>query len=303
MTQPAGDREAWIAAGGSARALDLLQQVGQMAVFVQGASRCIAGIHPDRPSVGAVCDWIGGLDVLAAAEGWLAAQGCEETRGPLWLSPWFGQGANLGPLDTEPLLFEPTEPGGRWLEAGYAPHAHYLSILAGHAPNIAAGMDAAAGLAAQGWSLQPLDLEEDFDESVRLVHEVMHRAHAQTRGFTRVPLDVLAAWYRPMAGMLEEPVLSRVAMTAEGEPVGFILAYPETGADRSWFQILSLAVLPECQHKGVASWMVASVHQVARKAGIDEGVHALVRRRGQEDTTWFRGEVLRRYAVFAKSMR
>ncbi len=304
MATPRADRAAWLQAGGDPEQHDLLARVGQVAPFAAGDPRCFASIHPDRPSVGAIADWIGGPEVVHAAERWLAEQGCTEVRAPMWMCPWFGAGANDGPLTHEPLLFEPTEPADRWAREAYLPYAHFVSILAEHGPNVAAGMEAAAALASRGWSLQSLEFHDEYEESIRLIHDISHRAHEGVRGYTRVPLDVLQAWYRALAGLLPEESLSRVALNERGEPVGFILATAEpAAANRSWFQILSLAVLPDSRQRGLASWMVANVHEAARKAGIEAGIHAKVRLgSGPGNTTWFEGETVRRYTLFRKAL-
>ena len=304
MSSPKANLESWIGAGGDPRLPELLGRAGRVAVFADGDARCLAAIQEGRPEVGTVGDWIGGAWVLEAAEAWLKAEGCTEVRGPMLMSPWLPAGANLGPLEHEPLLFEPTEPADRWVESGFEPHVPFVSILAGHDENITAGMDAAARLASRGWMLQTLDFEDEYETSVATVHDLVVRAFEGRPGFQTLPLRVVREYYRPLAGLMEGQ-LSRVALTPEGEAVAFIIAYPEpAAAGRSWFQILSLAVVPEQRHRGLASWMVAAVHQAARKAGFAAGVHSLVRVVGDslEDTTWYRGEILRRYAVFRKSI-
>lgn len=306
MPLPRPDRDAWLAAGGSVERLAILEQLGAVAGFARDGARCLAAIHPDRPEVGTLADWIGrggaATAVRSAAESWLADQGCAEIRAPMYMTPWFDHASNVGPLDMEPLLFEPTEPGEQWVEAGYGVHATYASILAEHGENITAGMNAAGRLASRGWSLHPLDLKNDFDEAVHVVHDILHQAHRDMEGYTHVPVELWAAWYRERARTIPDPVLSRVAVHPTDGPVGYILAFPEPV---SVFTIPSLAVVPEHRNAGLASWMVATAHQQARKAGIESGVHAMVRYGvgTREDTTWYRGEIVRRYALFGKQIR
>lgn len=306
MPLPRPDRAGWIDAGGDGRRYDLLAQVGTVAGFAHGGARCLAAVHPDRTEVGTIADWVGAGEaaatVLQAAEAWLAELGCVEARGPMWMTPWFDHGANLGPHEASPLHFETAEAAEPWAESGYDVHATYASILAGHEENIRAGMNAAGKLASRGWSLQPLDVQGDFASSVQLVHGVLHQAHRDMPGYTDVPLDVWAAWFEPQIAALTEPVLSRIAVHPSGQPVGYVLAFPEPPAA---FSIPSLAVVPEHQKAGLASWMVATVHQAARKAGIEGGIHAMVRYGvgTREDTTWYRGNVVRRYALYSKTIR
>lgn len=264
----------------------------------------MAGIHPDQPTLGAIGDWVGPPTILTAAEGWLASQGCTEARGPMLLCSWFPHRANLGPQSTEPIQFEPTEPGARWIEAGYSEHSHYLSILAAHEPNIRAGTDQAAALATSGWSLRPLEAGLDPRASLEILHGIATRVFSAEEDFTHVDLDVLVHFYHAWLEGLD-PSLSRIAHSPGGDPVGFVLALPEESVPgRSWFQILSLAVLPEHRHRGLAGWLVAAAHQAARRAGIEAGVHALVRAddHSREGKGWYRGDILRRYALFHKAL-
>lgn len=303
MPLPRPDRAGWIAAGGDERRFDLMDELGSVAGFATDGARCVAAVHPDRPDLGTVADWTGtgeaAAAVLQAAEEWLG-ESCSEVRGPMWMSPWFDHAANLGPEETPPLWFEPRETDRGWADAGYDIHTSYASILAAHEENIRAGMNAAAKLSSRGWSLQPLDLKDPA--AVEIVHGVLHRAHRDMPGYTHVPLEIWAAWYAPTIASLEEPVLSRVAIHPDGQPVAYALAFPEPP---SAFSIPSIAVVPEQRKAGLASWLVATVHQAARKAGIDSGIHAMVRYGvgTREDTTWYRGDVVRRYALYSKRIR
>ena len=296
------DPQRWIAAGGDPVQRGVLARAGRVAVFSEGGARCLAGVHPDADGWGAIGDWVGPPAVLRAAEAWLADQGCAEARGPMLLCPWLPHRASLGPHDAEPLLAEPTEPGSRWEAAGYDPFVQYLSILAPHDTNIRAGLDIAMGLASRGWSLQDLDLAAGYDASVAVVHQIACQAYPADPA---IPADVLADFYRPWIPRIDAS-LSRVARTPDGEAAGYILAISPTDPDRidrGWMEILDLAVLPDHRHMGIATWMVAAVHQAARRGGLTAGVHALAQlKEGLEDTTWFRGEVVRRYALFRKPL-
>ncbi len=305
------DLERWIAAGGNRDRLAVLARLGRVTTFSDGDSRCIAGIHPDRPEIGTIGDWAGGPQVLAAAEAWLADAGCQRALGPMLLCPWFPYRANMGPFDAEPLSLEPTERGARWADAAYAISARYVSILARHEDNIAAAMTVAGRLASRGWRLTPLDTgpkstvsPEDLARAIHEVHPVAQRAFADTEGYCDVPADVMIDFSRPFAGLVD-PRLSLVARTPQGEPAAFLIGLPDRAQpDRRWFQILTLAVAPEHRHHGLATWLVAAAHQAARRAGYVAGVHAMVRVNGAglEDTTWYRGEIIRRYALFGKPL-
>jgi len=304
------DLEAWVEAGGDRSRHDLLARAGRIATFTDGDGRVLAAIHPDRPDVGTVGDWVGSVDVLRAAEAWLQEQGCRGAEGPALLAPWFPYGANLGPYEQPPVSFEPTERGDRWTAADYRQIARYVSIVTGHDVQIKAGMDRAAALGSRGWRLDPIETgpsssvtPEAFDSVFRIVHDLADRAFSDVRGYLPVDAAVVAAFYRPLVSQLD-PRLALIARDPKGNPAGFVLGAPDLAQpSRNWFQILTLAVAPEHRSSGVATWMVAAVHQAARRAGYAAGVHALIRIDvdGIEDTTWFRGDVVRRYAMYGRT--
>jgi GNAT superfamily N-acetyltransferase len=304
------DFGAWVEAGGDGERLRVLERVGRVAVFTDGDSRALAGIHPARPHIGTIGDWVGSPVALKAAERWLAEQGCRATEGPMLLAPWFPYRANLGPYEQPPFAFEPTERGDRWEGAGYKVSARYVSIVATHDPQIKAGVDRAAALGSRGWRLESVDTgpsstitPEAFDKAFLAAHDLANRAFADVPGFVPVEPGPVAAFYRPLASHLD-PRLTLFARDPQGKPAGFVLATPDfVQPKRKWFQILTLAVAPEHRSTGVATWMVAAVHQAARRAGYLAGVHALIRSDGDgmEDTTWFRGDVVRRYALYRKT--
>jgi hypothetical protein len=309
MGQIVSDPGAWVEAGGDPLRLEALSRAGRVAVFTDGDARALAAIHPARPELGTIGDWVGGTDVLRAAEAWLAESGCRGAEGPALLAPWFPYRANLGPYDQPPMAFEPTERGERWAAAGYEPVADYVSILSAHDPQIKAAMDKAAALGSRGWRLETLETgptssvgPEVFDAAARVVHDVASRAYAHVPGYRPVDASVVADFYRPLASQID-PRLVLLAYDPKGEVAGFVLGVPDSlQPARKWFQILALGVVPEHWSAGVATWMVAAVHRAAARAGYVAGVHALVGvGAGVEDRTWFRGDVIRRYALYRRT--
>ena len=112
------NRERWVAAGGDAEHLDLYQLVGEVAAFSDGDGRALASIHPARPTIGAIGDWVGDVALLRAAEDWLRDRGCLLARGPMEMCRWFNYRATLGPYEELPFAFEPTHAADRWVEVG-----------------------------------------------------------------------------------------------------------------------------------------------------------------------------------------
>lgn len=303
------DPVAWVAAGGDAGRLEALSLAGRVAAFTDGDSRCVAAVHPDRPGTGTIGDWAGGEEVLREAEAWLASVGCRAAEGPALLAPWFPSRANVGPFDHAPMAFEPTERGARWVAAGYAPIATYASVLSPHDPHIRAAVDAAAALSSRGWRLDPIETgptshvtEEAYERAVRVFHGIASEAFADVPGYLGVPVEAVAAFYRPMRSMLD-PRLSLVASDPSGRPGAFVLAVPDHAQpSRKWFELLTLGVRPQHRGLGVATWLVAAAHQAARRAGYVAGIHTTLQAdEGTQDRSWFRGEGIRRYALYRRT--
>lgn len=311
MADESSDVTAWREAGGDLRRLQILKRAGRVEVFTdEEGGRALAAIHPQRPRVGTIGDWVGGPGALLAAEQWLVAQGCSDAEGPALLAPWFPFRATLGPYDHPPMWMEPTEPGERWAERGYSACSEYVSILAHHDPQIKAAVDHAAALGSRGWRLDTIEpgpsssvTPEAFDRAMAEVYQIASRAYADLPGYLPVDVSIVADFYRPYATQLD-PRLALIARDPEGVAVGFLLGLPDPlQPTRRWFQILSLAVVPEHRSSGVATWMVAAAHRAAARAKYVAGVHALVRvGSGGEDRSWFRGEVIRRYALYTKAL-
>ncbi len=309
MAPSTNDVEAWRSAGGDADRLRILARVGTVEVFAEGGSRCLAGIHPDRPAVGTIGDHVGDPSVLRDAERWLAVRGCRSVEGPALLCPWFPYRARVDDHPSLPLGLEPAARGEPWADAGYVPAVKYVSVLARHDEQIEPALDRAAALASRGWKLEPLEAgpsssltEEAYDSAVGIVHHVATKSFRGVDRFLDAPVGAVADFYRPLRTALD-PRLALLARDPEGRPVGFLLAVPDVVPDRRWFQILTLGVAPDVRGEGIATWMVGYSHQAARRAGFVAGVHAMIRVGSQgHDATWFRGEVIRRYALFRKDL-
>jgi GNAT superfamily N-acetyltransferase len=312
MGHVVSDLGSWVEAGGDARRHGALAKAApgvKLQVFTDRDARALAAVHPDRPDVGTIGDWVGGVEVLRAAEQWLAEQGASAAEGPALLAPWFPYRANLGPYDHAPLSLEPTEKGARWVEAGYEPVGDYVSILSAHDPQIKAATERAGALGSRGWRIDPLETgpsssvtPEAYDAAVKMVHDVASRAYADVPGYLPVSPEAVAEFYGPWVPQLD-PRLSLVARDPAGHVAGFVLGVPDAAQPaRKWFQVMAMAVVPEHRGSGVATWMVGAVHRAASRAGYVAGIHALVHvDPGVQDRTWFRGDVIRRYALYRKA--
>lgn len=305
------DREAWIRAGGDAHRLDLYASIGEVAPFADGDSRVLASIHPERPDVGALGDWVGGMDVLRAGEDWLRERGCKVARGPMELCRWFEHRAAVGPFDEPAFSFESITPAGRWIDAEYHEIERYASLVADRDTLIRSTVDRAAALAARGFTLRPLSADlgdrrpsELFRERLDAVHRIFSEAYAEGDDeFVSIPADALYRYYAPHEDAID-PRLTILAQDPSGEPVGVVVALPDRAVpERRWYLVPTMAVLPSHRHLGVGRWLLAAAHQAGRKAGYEAGVHCFVHLRGHEDSSaFYAGRIFRRYVLLEKSL-
>lgn len=301
------DRDAWVAAGGDAAHHDLYAEIGKVAAFSQGDARALATIHPARPTLGLVGDWVGGLEVVRAAEGWLAEQGCVVARGPMEMGRWFHYRAALGPFGEPPFSFEPVTPAGRWLDAGYVETERYVSWVSDREALVRASLDRAAALSARGYRVVPLSEggqrpSEVFRERLGALHALLSAAFADVEGFVPVAPEALYAYYAGFDAAVD-PRLTWMALDPSGMLVGLVLSVPDRAQPRRrWYLVLALAVLPSHRHLGVGSWLLAAAHQAGRRAGYAAGIHCFARLRTGDDSRFYAGRPFRRYVLLEKAL-
>ncbi len=300
----------WVAAGGDANKLSLYKTIGSMAVFANGDSRCMAGVHPDLPHIGAVGDWVGDASVRLAAESWLRAQGCSTARGPMELCTWFPYRANLGP-DREPTFaMEPTETADRWLAAGYEQATHYASAFIHHNTQIQKAYDPAAKLAMRGWRVESLEADANgglsegrFREVVGIVHRTSTLAFADAYGFAPIPEEALQSLYAPYRAFID-PAYLMIAFAPDGQVGGFAFALPDflnPGLNR--LLVKTLAVIPKYQGIGLGLWLVGTVHKTAADRGLDTAIHCLMWSDSRSVGLTREGDrIIRRYGLFEKPL-
>ncbi len=301
---------AYTDAGGNAAQLALLCSVGEMHAIGDGGSRCVAGIHPSNPTVGAIGDWVGEPAVLRQAEAWLKAKGCTVARGPMLLCSWFSYRVNNGPHDQAPFLLEPTEPPDRWHAEGYAPCALYTSTLMPHEAILKANIPIAARLESEGWSIDSLPKdsqghvpEDAFVRAVDVIHDIAHEAFADAFGFVPLPREALQALYAPYRLALD-PDLILFATDPSGTPAGFLFGVPDLAdPKRRWAIIKTSAIRPSHAGQRLGTWLNATAHNRFRRKGYLKAVYALMWE-GSASQSWSRygGELLRNYTLLERSL-
>jgi ribosomal protein S18 acetylase RimI-like enzyme len=303
------DDASWIEAGGDRDRLELYRRIADVAVFSDGDGRCMAAVHPDRPHVGALGDWVGSQDVLRRGESWLVEKGCSAARGPMEVCRWFLFRGTLGPYDDAPFSLETTRPAQPWLDAGYEVIGRWASVVPEPDRMIRMATDRAGSLAAQGWSVAQLPAGGDGRVALAELRPaadqllaVFRGSFGSLEGYPDLPIDVLMA-YHARHGAEVDPRLSFMARDPEGRIVGLVLCNADKiDEERGWFVILSLAVLPEHQHRGLGSWLAAVAHRAGQRLGL-RGVHALVALPDNRSAgPFFNGRLVRNYVLTERTL-
>ncbi|MCO4746000.1 MAG: GNAT family N-acetyltransferase [Proteobacteria bacterium] len=298
---------AWGNVGGNSARFALYAQLGTARGFADDSGRCLATIHPALPHVGALGDWVGGPGPRQAAERWLREQGCTVLRGPMELCTHFSYRASLGPAGDAPFFLEPTEPAQRWIEAGYAPAAHYVSDHADLDALRDNGEAAGERLKAEGWTCGAWGsgglgtvTEADYRAGVTLVHRLTEASFLDAYSYAPVPEEALQALYAPLRPLVD-PRIVLFATAPDGIVGGFFFGLPDASRPGR-FLLKTLAVDPIHRRKGLGAWLTGELARSALAAGYTEGIAALMADTSHSlNLSAYGGSLFRRYALLEKT--
>ncbi len=240
--------------------------------------------------------------IIAAACATLADQGCTLAVGPMDGNTWrrYRLLTERGP--EPPFFLEPDNPDDwplHFADAGFVPLARYYSAL---------NEDIR-----RPWPLRPATGFRIRRLDPGRIREEMQRLWAVSTGafarnFLYTPID--EPEFHAMHARLLPLVRPELVLIAEegGRPVGFCFAIPDVlqarrGDPVDTVIVKTLAVLPECQGRGLGSLLIARVNETAAELGMRRSIHALMheanasRRIGRGFMRDFR-----RYTLFAKPL-
>ncbi len=163
-------------------------------------------------------------------------------------------------LDEWPAHFE---------AAGFTPLAQYYSALNGDIARHTVPGDLGPSLSRQGFVVRSLDVH-DTEAEIHRLWEIASSAFARHFLYTPIAEDEFVEMQRPLLAFVR-PELVQVAET-NGRAVGFCFAIPDVlqarrGETIDTVVFHTIAVLPEHQGRGIASLLVASVAERARRLG------------------------------------
>lgn len=246
--------------------------------------------------------------VLEAGCARLAELGCGLAVGPMDGNTWrrhrFVTDAGMRP----PFFLEPWNPApwpAWWERAGFAALSRYSSSRLDLTDDSPPMDRLERRLAERGVVLRELDAAR-YEEELRSIHRLSLAAFANNFLYTPLGADEFVAMY----GKVRELVRPGFVWLADcgGELAGFVFGVPDVLAmqrgEAADFIVKTLAVDPRSRAAGLGSLLVDRVQRSAREAGFGHAIHALQHESNTSlrITGRFGGEVIRRYALYAKRL-
>ncbi len=304
-----GTWRAFVAGVGGSRvrvvaSLDPRQRVGGGSV---GAIGFIAAGDLREPTTGAAL-----RSALEAAEAWIAAAGATVARCPVQFSTWYGHRTVTGGLPGEggaaPFPMEPAASPGlaaTLVATGFTVAHRAASYRVAVDTWIRGACRSEERMRDAGYRDRPIRPER-IDDELAAVHAISMASFRRSWGFSDITFDEFATIYRPLASLFD-PGLARIVESPDGEPVGFLFAFPDPatrpGHPDARFVGKTVAVLPEVRRAtpGVGTGLTVAVHRAAAARGYATAIHALVAEGAYSQRVSARwGQRFRSYATFEK---
>lgn len=252
-----------------------------------------------------------GAAVLQLALAKLREAGCTLAIGPMDGNTWRSYRFVTDPGTEPPFFLEPANPPDyprHWVEAGFAPLAHYSSSRV----QLAEYRDLGAiewRLADRKVRIRSLDPAR-FHEELERIYEVSRIGFADNFLYTPIGKEEFIAMYSQVEPLII-PELVLIAESEEGEPAGFMFTIPDaleaprTGSRPTTVLIKSLAVHPRWRNLGMGSVLIQRSQEAARKIGFTSAIHALQHEANQslKITKRNEGVRIREYTLYSRSLR
>ncbi len=240
----------------------------------------------------------------------LAQQGCTLAVGPLDGSTFrayrFVTQRACDGVTRPPFFLEPDNPDvwpAQFIQAGFAPLAHYFSAIA-RLPASEPRLPALAAHSAEaGIRLRPLD-PADFERELEAIYDVVAAGFAGNFLYTPLARAEFLAQYAPIRPHIR-PETALIAEQA-GRAVGFAFALPDLaqaqrGEPMDTLILKTIAVRPEAAGLGLGSLLAARVHEAASELGFHHVIHALMHadNRSRRISAHYQAAEMRRYTLFS----
>lgn len=220
--------------------------------------------HPENESVG--------VSLLDRAEAWAREQGAKTLHGPLNFNTWFPYRFRVDRDVREKFSWEPVNPPeyvALWVKKGWTTLETYKSQghegLSAFAEQTRPAYDRASQA---GYTFRPFDSTRIMDVEVPILHDVSMAGFKDNFLFEPLPLEAFRALYVPVAQSKLDLGLSHVAISPQGEPVGFFFCFE----DKGYVVYKSVAVKPSARGMGLSN----AVAHLAAVRGVERGLTKLI---------------------------
>jgi GNAT superfamily N-acetyltransferase len=257
----------------------------------------------------AACSARAAAELLERACTELSRHGCTRAVGPMDGSTWrryrFVTDSGSAPV----FFLEPANPAEwprHFVEAGFAPLAHYYSSVTDRLDYVdPKATRARERLAALGVRLRPLDISR-WEDELKEIYRVTTASFQN--GFLYQPLSEaqFRAQYQGIKPCLRQELV--ILATHEKRIVGYALALPDVnqahrGEAIDTVILKTLSIVPDRSYAGLGSWLFGETHRVARALGFRRVVHALMHEANASLNISARyGKAFRRYTLFARPL-
>lgn len=228
------------------------------------------------------------------AAGWLDR---ETVVGPMDGDTWHRYRVNVGPFDEPPFLGEPYNPPyyeALWTANGFSVLERYSSKRVDPAAVVVFLEDKRNTALAAGYRLRSLDRGR-FRDELRTIYELSRRIFDRNFLYSEISEDDFLRLYDG-AERLIDPELVLFAHAPDGEPAGFLFAYPDRGGA---VDFKTLGVLPGHRRSGVAAALFYEGHRRAAEKGFRIANHCLFKEGNPSgDLDGGAGSLLRTYHLY-----
>jgi len=223
--------------------------------------------------------------LLTAAVAHLGAAGLRIVRAPVEFDPWHRHHFMIQGFDEAPLLLEPYNKPYYppfFLSFGFREAARSFSKQVSDLPGVLERLlPSHAGALARGFRFRSLQ-GEPLGPALHLLYRLAMGACAGKPGYTEISEGEFLTLYGG-AGVRLDPDLVLMAESREGEPVGFVLSFPNTvppqagsNGDLPALNIITVGILPPYRGMGLGKALMAEVYRRALRKGYRSAHHCLI---------------------------
>lgn len=243
--------------------------------------------------------------LLDAATAHLRGHDCTIVVGPMDKNTWQKHRFVVESNGRAPFLLEPQNPSEHpdwWRAAGFSEFSHYSSSLIPLDGEATVSSSLKLRILSCGVTIHSLD-PCHFEDELRSIHSLSLKSFASNFLYTPQSARAFFNAYSKIRVHID-PDLVKIARK-DGHIVGFVFGIPDLAApEKPALIVKTLAVDPTARTAGLGSLLVDELHLTGFSKGYTEAIHALQHESNTslKITSRHQGVVIRRYALFSKSL-